>query len=206
MEASSGRHWDEVYSSKRADEVSWYERDPHISLELIESLGVGPADAVIDVGGGQSFLVDRLLARGFTDLTVLDQSAVALANAAARVGRAAPVEWIVADVTDWWPQRRYRLWHDRAAFHFLVEAPERDAYLAALRAGTDDASVVLATFAADGPQSCSGLPVARYDPTDLEAVLEGFDVVATRRVIHTTPWGAQQPFTYVAARRSAAGR
>lgn len=206
MDASRAGHWDGVYSAKRADEVSWYERDPHTSLELIEVLGVSPTDAVIDVGGGESNLVEALLGRGFTDLSVLDVSGVALEEVAVRVGAGAAVEWIVADVTAWRPRRHYRLWHDRAAFHFLVGAAEREAYLRALRAAGPHTDVVLATFAADGPQTCSGLPVARYDADGLTAVLDGFDVVATRRVIHLTPWGGEQPFTYVAARSRTSGR
>lgn len=200
MEPSRGTHWDGVYTTSRAEQVSWYEREPRTSLELIDVLGVGAGDAVIDVGGGESRLVDELAGRGYTDLSVLDVSGVALGAVSARVGAAASVEWIVADVTGWRPKRQYRLWHDRAAFHFLVEPSARDAYARTLRAAVPDGSVVLATFAPDGPESCSGLPVARYGAADLAVVLDGYDVVATRRVVHVTPWGAQQPFTYVAAR------
>ncbi len=205
--AAAHAHWDERYRSAPADTLSWYEDDPATSLELIDELGVAPQDSVIDVGGGQSRLVDRLLDRGATDLTVLDASAVALDASRARLAGAADrVQWVVADVRAWHPPRRWDLWHDRAVFHFMVSPAERAGYLGALTAGVaPGGAVVLATFAGDGPTMCSGLPVARYGPDDLAATLAAagsFRIMAARRQLHTTPGGAPQPFSWVAARRS----
>ena len=204
LEASDLRttHWDRVYQGSKTDAVSWYQLEPNVSLEMIDHLGLSPRTVTIDVGGGASLLVDRLLARGFTDLTVLDISAVALHASRQRVGDDAPVNWIVEDLLEWKPTRTYDLWHDRAVFHFL---PDRDVvkYLDLLRrALSPSGAIILATFAADGPERCSGLPVTRYSPLELEAKLgAGFETVQLQREIHTSPGGVQQPFTWIAARR-----
>lgn len=203
MTRARAEHWDRTYTGCSADDLSWYEDEPRTSLELINTLGVDPGDAVVDVGGGQSLLVDALVDHGFSDLTVLDVSAVALGISADRVGSAAHVEWVVADVVDWEPSRKYTLWHDRAVLHFLVDPEDRAQYLRTLTRAVGSGSVVLATFAPDGPDSCSGLPVVRYGPDDLATLLDGFDVVEARRVTHVTPWSTEQPFTYVAARSQA---
>lgn len=199
-------HWNTLYDTHAADAVSWYQREPQASLELIDVLGIGPDAAVVDIGGGTSTLVDRLVAREFHDVTVLDISTIAHDLARDRVGKDAPVHWTRADVLTWSPPRHFDLWHDRAVFHFLVDAADRHAYLSTLRAAVPAGSVILATFAPDGPDSCSGLPVARYGPDDLADLLEGFEIAEARRDVHVTPSGAEQPFTFVAAHRSAAGR
>lgn len=204
--ASRVEHWEEVYRTRRADQVSWYQASPVTSLALVEALGVGAATPVIDVGAGASTFVDALVARGFTDLSVLDVSATALDAARSRVGAVAPVEWITADVLAWTPARAFGLWHDRAVLHFLVDEADRDAYLATLQTAVPEGAVILATFAPDGPEACSGLPVRRYDGGELAELLEGFEVVDVRRELHRTPWGAEQPFTFVAARRRPAQR
>lgn len=203
--AGRAEHWDATYRERGAGGVSWFQAEPAASLALIEALGVGPRTAVVDVGGGASVLVDRLAGRGFTDLTVVDVSAVALDLAGPGRTAGTTVERITADVLTWSPARTYGLWHDRAVFHFLTEAADRHAYLATLRRAVPvGGAVIVATFAPDGPESCSGLPVTRYAPEELAAVLEGFDVVETRRDEHVTPWGTVQPFTFVAARRAGA--
>ena len=196
------QHWDDTYVRRGTEGVSWFQAVPTTSLHLIDVLGIPPAAAVIDVGGGASSLVDRLVARGFTDLTVLDISDIALAAARARVGDRAPVSWVHEDVLAWRPQRRFALWHDRAVFHFLVEPSDQQRYLATLRAALAPAgAAIIATFAPDGPDRCSGLPVARYSADDLSALLgDAFAVVEASREEHTTPTGALQPFTWVAAR------
>lgn len=194
-------HWDDVYRSRAADEVSWFQASPVTSLSLVDALAVDAATPVIDVGAGASTFVDALVTRGFTDLSVLDVSATALDVARSRVGAGAPVEWITADVLTWTPSRAFGLWHDRAVLHFLVDEAERATYLARLQVAVPDGAVILATFAPDGPDSCSGLPVRRYGPDELARLLDGFDVVDARREVHRTPWGAEQPFTFVAARR-----
>jgi hypothetical protein len=171
-------------------------------LELIETLGVGREAAVIDVGGGASKLVDHLIERGFSDLSVLDVSPAALAEGRRRLAARAPVVWLCEDLLVWRPERRFELWHDRAVFHFLVSPDERDTYLRALHSAVGaNGFVVLGTFAPDGPPSCSGLPVARYSVAELTDLLgPRFELLGTRREEHTTPKGVIQPFTWVAGR------
>lgn len=199
-------HWDERYRRSPADALSWYEATPLTSLELIGALGT-PLDAsVVDVGGGESHLVDHLLNLNFTDLTVVDISAGALDASRRRLGDAAGerVSWRHQDIRTWQPLRQWDVWHDRAVFHFMIDPADRAGYLAALGEGlAPGGSVILGTFASDGPESCSGLPVARYGPDDLVVALEEvrrFDVVVACRREHTTPWGVMQPFSWLAAR------
>lgn len=192
------QHWESVYRDKAEDTVSWFQVHPDISLELIRA-HTGPKDALIDVGGGASRLVDHLLAEGYTDLTVLDLAETALERAGARLGPAAlKVQWQVADVTQWRPERRYRLWHDRAVFHFLAEPQERAAYRAALEAALAPGHhALIASFALDGPERCSGLPVQRYSPESLAAELgRGFRLRQSREETHLTPMGRLQRFQY----------
>ncbi|MBU6199891.1 MAG: methyltransferase domain-containing protein, partial [Xanthomonadaceae bacterium] len=189
-----------VYTSKAADAVSWYQAQPRISLDLIAATKL-PLDApLIDVGGGASLLVDRLLTQGRNPLSVLDISATALASARARLGAdAAKVRWIEADVREFAPAQRYDLWHDRAVFHFLTDPADRAAYMAALRRSLNPRGhVVMATFALDGPARCSGLDVAHYDAASLHAEFGAdFEMRESRREIHLTPTGAEQRFTWV---------
>jgi SAM-dependent methyltransferase len=205
MSASTKAHWERVYRTSGVRDVSWYQPEPEVSLELIDELGVGRDDAILDVGGGGSSLAARLLARGFSDITVLDVSSRALELAREDLGaEAARVHWIARDLLRWSPQRRYDLWHDRAVLHFLVEGAERERYLETLRSATrGGAKVVIGTFAADGPARCSGLPVARYDIDGLaSAVGDAFVTRTTRREEHRTPGGSVQPFTWVAFERT----
>jgi len=197
--------WDSRYSGAGATGVSWYQPEPEMSLALIDRLGVPESAPVIDVGGGASLLVDRLLARGYTDIDVLDLSLTALEIARCRLGSAAPVRWLHEDILTWQPDRRYALWHDRAVFHFLTKAIEQAKYLTIMRRTLGDSgALIIATFASDGPERCSGLPVARYDPGDLERLLEGFTVVVSGREEHVTPDSVVQPFTWIAATRGGA--
>lgn len=197
-------HWNDVYETKSADQLSWFEDAPTTSLELLDLLGVTPPEALIDVGAGTSQLVDSLRARGFSDLTILDVSAAALSATLARPGLEG-VAAIEADVTTWRTTRLYDVWHDRAVLHF-IEPARAELYAATLCAAlAPDAKVVIGVFAPDGPDSCSGLPVTRYGAADLARLLgEGFVVVEERRTHHLTPWGADQSFQWVAARRSGA--
>jgi SAM-dependent methyltransferase len=195
-------HWERIYQDSKTDAMSWYQSEPEVSLELIDLLGLSPRSVTIDVGGGASILVDRLLARGFTDLTVLDISAAALRSSRQRVGDDAPVNWLVEDLLEWKPTRTYDLWHDRAVFHFLSGREVEDYLTVLRRALSPSGAIILATFASDGPERCSGLPVAKYGPLELEAKLgSGFETVQLQREVHTTPAGIQQPFTWIAARR-----
>jgi cyclopropane fatty-acyl-phospholipid synthase-like methyltransferase len=201
---SAQPHWDGVYSHNSEAERSWSEPVPMASLELIAAAGIQPSDAVVDVGGGASRLVDALLKQKFTDLTVLDVSSPALEQAMARLAaHAAGVHWIAADIRQWRPERSYRLWHDRALFHFLTGEQDRRAYLETLRQAVGSGGcAILATFAEDGPERCSGLPVRRYTGDALaEAVGSVFSLVEARQVEHHTPWGSVQPFLYALFRR-----
>jgi SAM-dependent methyltransferase len=197
-------HWQKVYTSKGENEVSWFQESPAPSLELIERVSANPASDVIDIGGGASRLVDALIERGFSAVTVLDLSEAALATAKARLGaRAKRVQWVAGDVTIWEPRQSYDIWHDRAAFHFLTEARDRAAYQSRLRqAVRPGGHAIIATFALDGPERCSGLPVMRYDAASLAEMLgEDFVLVEARGHRHTTPWRSMQQFQFSIFRR-----
>lgn len=191
--------WEGVYRNRAATETSWYEAIPAISLALIGRSGVGPGDPLIDVGGGASLLVDHLLQAGYRDLTVLDVSAAALAQARERLGaRATRVAWLEADAVAFEPRRRFALWHDRAAFHFLTEADDRRRYVDALcRALKPGGQVIIASFAPDGPARCSGQDIVRYDALSLARELgDDFTLEEHLRETHRTPAGREQRFGY----------
>ena len=197
-------HWNAIYRTKGEEDVSWFETIPAASIELFEASGLTADSCVVDVGGGESRLVDALLARGLDCLAVLDVSGEALAHAKSRVGaRAEAVTWIEADVTGPWSLKPMDIWHDRAVFHFLVEAEDRARYVAHLRDTLKpDGSAIIATFALDGPVTCSGLPVIRYSAQTLAAELgEDFQLAGTRAWQHVTPWGTSQAFQYSRFRR-----
>jgi trans-aconitate methyltransferase len=198
-------HWEKVYETKGENEVSWFQENPTISLDLIDATGVTKAASIIDIGGGASRLIDVLLERGFAALTVLDLSETALATAKARLGsKAAKVQWIVADVTRWEPAESYDVWHDRAAFHFLMEPGDRAAYAArVLRAVRPAGHVIIGTFAPDGPERCSGLPVMRHDAASLgETLGRSFELLESRQHDHQTPMGGIQRFQFSRFRRA----
>lgn len=203
----SKSHWENVYSTKPTDSVSWYQQHAGQSLDLIRATGVALTEPIVDVGGGASILVDDLLAAGYSDLTVLDLSSAALASARARLGkRADEVRWLEADVTEVeLPLHGFSVWHDRAVFHFLTEAADRDAYLrAVLHAVRPGGYVIVATFAENGPTQCSGLPVRRYSAATLHAEFgAAFTLLRQENEAHRTPAGAVQPFVYCFCRRSA---
>ena len=204
-QANPKDHWEAVYTTTKDEaDVSWFQDSPVPSLELIEQTRPSKDAAIIDVGGGASRLADGLLERGFRRVTVLDISAAALDLAALRLGRrASEVQWIVDDVTAWEPAQRFDIWHDRAAFHFLVEAADRAAYIARLKqALVPGGYAIIGSFAADGPETCSGLPVHRYDAAGLARELgEDFALVDSRPHDHATPWNAQQRFQFSMFRR-----
>ncbi len=198
-------HWDRVYTEKRAEEVSWRQDEPTLSLKLISRAGAGRDAPIIDVGGGASTLVDHLLLGGFRDLTVLDIAAPGLEQAKARLGdRANEVNWIVHDVTTWRPARKHRLWHDRAVLHFLTEPAQQTAYAETLRAAIDaDGWAIIAGFAPGGPAKCSGLEIVQHDGVSLSKLLgDEFQLMETHGEIHLTPWGAEQAFRYHLFRRN----
>jgi len=199
-----GDHWREVYAARRPDEVSWFQASPLPSLDALARIGAKPSQSLVDIGGGASALVDALLDRGWHDLTVVDIAAPALAASQARLGpRAEAVVWEAADIRSWSPGRSFDLWHDRAAFHFLTDAADRAAYRRALDEGTHAGShVIIATFALDGLDKCSGLPVRRYDAEAMAAELgRDFTLVADWHEAHLTPWSTEQRFQWAIFRR-----
>ncbi|MDD5250888.1 MAG: class I SAM-dependent methyltransferase [Rhodocyclaceae bacterium] len=203
----SKEHWERVYATKPVDAVSWFQEHAEQSVRLIQDAGVALDASIIDVGGGASTLVDDLLQRGYSSLTVLDLSAAALAAAQRRLGaRAGEVRWIEADVTRAaLPFQAYDVWHDRAVFHFLTSPADRHAYVeAVLRAVKPGGHVIVATFAEDGPTQCSGLPVMRYGANELHAEFGApFTLLRHEREEHRTPSGAVQKFIYCYCRKSA---
>ena len=197
---STAFHWDDTYAAGETTR-SWYQQHPGMSLRMFDAAGVQADASVIDVGGGASPLAGALLERGFGDVTVLDISAAGMAYARRRLGaRAEQVTWLVTDVRTWKPRRRYAVWHDRAVFHFLISAEDRRQYVRTLEAATEPGTVaVFGLFAPDGPQRCSGLPVARYSAQDLAGELGSrWTLIAQDREEHRTPAGATQPFTWAA--------
>ncbi len=200
------QHWEAVYRDKSAAQTSWFRAHLDTSLRLIDDLRLPPPAPVIDIGGGRATLVDDLLARGCGDVTVLDLAEPALAASRARLGAdAARVHWRVGDVLEAdLPAAHYALWHDRAVFHFLVDREARQGYVAqAAQAVRVGGYAIIATFASDGPERCSGLPAQRYDAEALAATFApAFACVSTAREEHHTPWDSVQPFTYVVLRRS----
>src|SRR5215831_12957750 len=197
-------HWQKVYLSKGEQEVSWSQPSPEPSLGLIEKFALSHHASIVDIGGGASRLVDALCGRGYDVVTVLDLSAAALETAKQRLGAGAErVQWITADATKWRPPQAFDIWHDRAALHFLVEASDRKAYVDRLTSGVKAGGhAIIATFALDGPEKCSGLPVQRYDPASLsETIGPAFELVEHHGHRHTTPWGAVQSFQFSVLRR-----
>lgn len=193
-------HWDDVYTTKQADTVSWFQDDPTPSLDMIALTGLGKDAPLVDIGGGASVLIERLLDRGHSDLTVLDIAQAGLAVARTRMGeRAALVTWIAQDVTAWQPLKdAFSIWHDRAVFHFLVEKADRVAYMRALDQGVSvDGCVILAPFALSGPERCSGLPVRRYSAELLQAELgQRYALIDQKLQTHVTPSGNHQDFIW----------
>jgi SAM-dependent methyltransferase len=204
--SSSRDHWNAAYATRGAEGVSWADPAGSESLPLLLPL-LAPGDPVLDAGGGASDLGAALVAQGLGPVTVLDLSDTALDLGRARAGAAASrIAWVRGDVTRWTPSRRFALWHDRAVFHFLTTPAERDAYVRALGAGLAQGGLaIIATFALDGPEKCSGLPVERYDAEKLVQTLgPKFHLEASWREEHLTPWGASQAFTWCVFRAARA--
>lgn len=196
-------HWETAYREKPPEKLSWRQEEPALSLALIREF-CGPADAVIDVGAGESALCARLVNAGHSNVAALDISPSAIERARARAGDAAGrIRWIVADVLEAPSLGAVKLWHDRAVFHFLADAADRRRYVDLAAATVEpEGHAVIATFAADGPERCSDLPVCRYDAAALaREFAPAFKLIRAEREVHTTPWGKAQPFTVVALRR-----
>lgn len=192
-------HWEVVFKTKPSEQASWFQPTLSLSLDLIESAGLGFDSPIIDVGGGTSTLVDRLLDLGYQNLGVLDLSANALAEVKIRLGsRSGEVEWFEEDVTTFESPHKWALWHDRALFHFLIDLPARIAYKQSLLdAVEDEGHAIIATFGPEGPTTCSGLDVKRYSGADLDAFF-GPELCLLEEALedHKTPLGATQQFVY----------
>ena len=193
-------HWEHIYETKAPTQVSWYQEHIRFSLHYIRNTGIQKTDAIIDVGGGASTLVDDLVADGYQNISILDVSGAALQLARQRLGtHAVDVNWIEADITQAdLPEQAYDLWHDRAVFHFLTQAMDRQRYIDTVRhAVRVGGHIIVATFAPDGPERCSGLDVVRYGPQSLHDEFGGdFELVESTRETHHTPFGTEQKFIY----------
>lgn len=196
---SSKLHWQNVYQQKSPLEVSWYQEEPKLSLEMIRSTEVAKDAAIIDVGGGASVLVDYLYQDSFSNLTVLDISAIALTKAKERLGKLADqITWIESDVTQFKPARQFSVWHDRAVFHFLTEQIDRSKYIDGLKYGlSENGHLIIATFAISGAKRCSGLEIVQYDAEKMQSELgEEFTLVKETSDTHITPSQQEQKFAY----------
>jgi len=190
-------HWENIYTQKSPEEVSWTQKKPVLSLRWIESLALPKNAAIIDVGGGESRLVDYLLALGYSDLTVLDIAEAALNRSKKRLGlKANLVNWIQADITTFKPQKKYCLWHDRAVFHFLTHEDEVKTYVDTVVASVDQ-YLLMSTFSKEGPLKCSGLPITQYDAKSIAAhFTNDFKLLQQEHETHTTPFDTTQAFIY----------
>jgi Methyltransferase domain len=196
--------WDEIYAVKGETEVSWFQDDAEQSSAFLDRLSIPSAASIVDVGAGASRFVDVLLGRGHRDVTVLDVAAAGLDIARTRLGASADgINWVVADLLTWQPGRIFDVWHDRAVFHFLVSVEDLANYRNVLHTSTHEGSVVvIATFAEDGPTSCSGRPTRRYSTEELAAEFGAeFSILGSQREEHITPRGVMQPFTWLALER-----
>jgi 2-polyprenyl-3-methyl-5-hydroxy-6-metoxy-1,4-benzoquinol methylase len=200
------KHWEKVYKEKATTEVSWYQPHAALSLKLIQELDIPTTAAIIDIGGGASILVDDLLARNYQNITVLDISRNALRAARARLcARSENVRWLETNILQAnLPPNNYDLWHDRAVFHFLLEAEDRQKYVRLVQNAVKPGGLaIMATFAEDGPTMCSGLPVRRYSAEELDAEFgESFTLLRHEKESHQTPAGSEQKFVYCVFRKT----
>ncbi|MEI4233947.1 class I SAM-dependent methyltransferase [Roseovarius sp. D22-M7] len=208
MMTDGQEHWDGVYETRAEDELTWFEATPEVSVDLVRTY-LKPGNAFIDIGGGASRLVDALLEAGLGSLTVLDLSGASLTVSKQRLGpQSDHVTWVEADITTWNPDRDYAVWHDRAVFHFLTGSEDRAAYARAMSDALPTGGIaIIATFADDGPEMCSGLPVVRYAPDDLAQELDRlcpgqFEKIDATRHMHITPKGNRQSFQYSVFRKT----
>lgn len=190
-------HWENVYETKNPDEVSWTQKVPKTSLDLIEGTSKGKSSKIIDIGGGDSNLTDFLLEKGFENISVLDISAKALEKAKKRLGaQAENIDWIATNITEFKPNTTYDIWHDRAAFHFLTKEEEIKKYAEIVKNAVSD-TLIIGTFSVNGPQKCSGLPIVQYDEDRLKVIFsESFELVKSFTEDHITPFNTVQNFIF----------
>ncbi len=195
-------HWETVYNTKNPDEVSWTQEVPQISLDFIHSLQLDKSARIIDVGGGDSKLVDYLLNEGFENVTVLDISGKALERAKKRLGdKAHKVKWVESDILKFNPQETYDVWHDRAAFHFLTEPEQIQTYVE-LTKKVVDGHMILGTFSENGPKKCSGLDIKQYNEEAMEATFQNFEKIHCRTEDHKTPFNTTQNFIFCSFKKA----
>lgn len=197
-------HWEDIYQTKKPDEVSWYQPVPQTSLNLIEKLQTDKEARILDVGGGDSYLSDYLLKAGYGNLSVLDISSEALARAAKRHGEhARQIEYFQADIIDYQPAHKIDIWHDRAALHFLTSDEEVSKYTDIIMESISPGGyVIIGVFSDEGPTKCSGIEIRQYNEESMLGLLgDGFDVVETFRSDHKTPFDTQQNFIFSVYRR-----
>lgn len=197
-------HWETVYRTKNPSQVSWTQKIPQTSLSFIKSLNLSKNAPIIDIGGGDSKLVDFLLDEGFTDISVLDISGKALKRAKQRLGKKSEnITWIESDITEFKPERSYDLWHDRAAFHFLTDRKKIDKYLETVRKAVDG-YLIIGAFSENGPKKCSGLDIVQYSEETLPQLLKnGFKKLKCITVDHTTPFDTTQNFVFCSFKKKA---
>lgn len=191
-------HWESIYQTKKPNEVSWYQEKPKTSLNLIAEVGLGKNAGIIDIGAGDSKLVDNLLDLGFRNITALDISSVALEKAKKRLGnKADAVKWIVSDLREFETSDRYDLWHDRAVLHFLTAEEDINKYVEVIRRFLKpNGYLILSTFSENGPKRCSGLDIKQYSEDSVKELFSDFEHVKSFEEEHLTPWEASQIFIY----------
>ena len=205
MKNSTKNHWNSIYSTKKLNQVSWYQPIPQVSLDFIESLNFSKDAPILDVGGGDSFLCDNLIELGYSNITVLDISDVAIQRAKRRLGNDAnKVSWIVSDILNFEPKEKYAIWHDRAVFHFLRENENINKYLNSLLEGlVENGRMILGAFAENGPTRCCALDVKRYSFEDFNNLFsDRFTIVKTQNSIHKTPFDTEQSFNFIEAKKN----
>jgi len=198
------KHWEDIYQTNQLNEVSWFQPKPETSLDFLKQFNVPTTAKVIDIGGGDSFLVDHLIELGYQDITVLDISEAALDKAKKRLGsRASQVNWIVADAATFKPTEKYDFWHDRAAFHFLTQKKEITSYLETIQQNIKSSGIlILGTFSDQGPKKCSGIEIKQYSETTMTEKLKMFfEKIQCITVDHKTPTGTSQNFIFCSFRR-----
>lgn len=206
METSTKNHWETIYTTKQPHEVSWTQETPTLSLELIERLNIPKSCSIIDVGGGDSKLVDYLLEKGFSDITVLDISSASIERAKARLGeKAKSVNWVVSDILEFKTTKKFDVWHDRAAFHFQTEETKIQQYIDLVKNLAND-KIIVGTFSVDGPKKCSGLEVKQYEEKTMKSLFEEnhFKNIECKREDHITPSGSVQNFVFCSFLKTAA--
>jgi cyclopropane fatty-acyl-phospholipid synthase-like methyltransferase len=202
MEIDRKNHWETVYETKQPSEVSWTQENPKTSLNFIQQTHLDKTAKIIDIGGGDSKLVDFLLADEFENITVLDISAKAIEKAKKRLGKnAKKITWIVSDITEFKPKTNYDIWHDRATFHFLTTEEQIKSYVGIIEKWVND-SVIIGTFSENGPKKCSGLDIKQYSEKTLENQFSNsFKKLKCINEDHTTPFETKQNFTFCAFKK-----